>query len=240
MKTLHTWFIAVTLLLFANAAQNALAVPSYILGEIPSQTVWHGGARTLSITGGPFTVSAEPLPKGPIQLASDAASQWIFTYSPHPEDIRPFEVTINGADKSQTFTITPQPNLPPERSVFPTDQHTQPAISTHEVAVTRTFTALPEPLNYVPMCSSKRGLWAKPSKLKPAMRMAPLRRTEIFAETVIIRSPVRWRQTAVTIHARNLIFEGQGKRQTTPDERTQIPQRPRSFWPGWRRWAQSG
>src|SRR5690606_39042260 len=43
-----------------------------------------------------------------------------------------------------------------------------------------------------------------------------LRSLTLYADQVIVRSPLRFPRTDVTIHARELIFEGEGRIDTSP------------------------
>jgi hypothetical protein len=204
------------------------ALPDYELGAIPNQTVWHSSSRAFQIIGGPFSMTVANAAKGPVELAPNTTGQWIFRYAPDPADIKPFNVAVAAGANSQTFTITPQPNLAPEQYVFPTDKHTQPAISTYELSISDSPTPLPEELNYTKQflrnvrvvgetveiqAGHQNGLFEAYSDRRDLKSM------EIIAETIVIRSLLRLKQTALTIRARNLIFADNGKLQTTPDEK---------------------
>jgi hypothetical protein len=211
----------------------AAVPPSYNLNSIPDQTVWSGSSRSFIIraAGGPMVVNASPVPAGDLTLESLGTNgDWLFTYQPAPSDILPFDVTISVAPLAfTTFTITPQPILPPETSVFGTDQHTLPVVSKGEPQSFERNSLLAQALNYetaivkyvrfvgdaiVLEAGHTNGLYD--AYCDGRRDIASL---EIFAETVTIRDPLRMKQTDVTIWARELIFEDDGQISTTPEER---------------------
>ena len=220
----------------AFAQTNAPA--RYRLGTIPDQTVWEGSARSILIYsdggGGALSVSALPQPKGPLTLAPyEETSDWLFVYVPDAEDLCPFDVTVTASPNvSQTFTLTPQPTLPPETAAFGTDQHTQPMISTAEVSVFEAPAYPPRRLNYgvtdardVRVAGDTIVLEAgHTNRLYEAYcdgNRRDIGSLEIMADTVIVRDELRMKQTDVTIWARELIFENEGSLTTTPEERLQ-------------------
>ena len=226
---------------FSHAQSDPLAL--YELGGIPDQTVWSGSTRSFLVyasggAGATFTVQTIPTPQGSVTLEPHESPNWLFRYSPVAGEVRPFEVRITasaGEPSSQTFTISPEQVLPPERTVFATGEHTQPpAISQSEVSVFDEPSLLPEALNYqnsivrnvqlvgdevVIEAGHGNGLY---EAYFTGDRL-DIKTMEIIAERVIIRSAARLKQTDVTITARELIFEAEGVLQTTPEERTSSP-----------------
>jgi predicted nucleic acid-binding Zn-ribbon protein len=242
MRSLAT--LAAVLLVQAQlACAQAESLAHYSLGGIPEQTVWHGNARSFLVRSGEaagvsFVVSASPAPQGTLTLEAHATPNWLFRYEPAPQDVRPFEVTITasqGQPAAQTFTIAPQQVLPPETTVFATGQHTQPVvISTSEVSVFDIPSRLPENLNYlndivrnVQVVGDEVVIEAgHPNGLFEAYcngDRRDIQSLEIIADRVLIRSAARLKQTAVTITARELVFEGEGMLKTTPEERISSP-----------------
>ena len=213
------------------------APPRYELGNVPDQTVWSGSSRTFLVysPGGAnalLTVAASPQPRGALTLEPFQDSDWLFRFAPDPADVAPFNVTISGGGVSQSFIIAPQPTLPPEASVFQTDQHTQPLISTHEVSVFDQPTLFKEDLNYVNDIVHHVRIVGETVEFEEGHENGlyeayangdrrDIKTMDIIAERVIVRSPVRLKQTAVTIWARELVFEGEGSIKTTPEERLQ-------------------
>ncbi|MBE7501109.1 MAG: hypothetical protein HS113_12520 [Verrucomicrobiales bacterium] len=224
-----------------TTAQPAAAA-RYALGSVPDQTVWSGSERSFHLhwndrPGVTMTVAASPAPAGPLILEPSAATDWRFHYRPAAADKTPFTVTVaaslGGETTAQSWQITPQPVLPPEAAVFGADQHTQPIpFATAGIRVFDRPTPLAESLNYqqqilrdVRIIGETVELEANhPNGLYEAYGNGDrrdLKRVEIIAERLIIRSPVRFKQTQVTLQARELIFEGAGQIKTTPEERTQ-------------------
>jgi len=210
--------------------------PRYELGEVPDQTVWSGSSRRFLVhsAGAPLTLTASPQPQGVLTLEPHLESDWLFRYLPALADRSSFNVTISGGGRSQSFAVTPQPSLPPEVSVFQTDQHTQPLISTHEVNVFDQASLFPENLNYTNRIVHEIRIVGDTVELEEDHENGlyeaygngdrrDIKSMNIIAERVIVRSPVRLKQTAVTIWARELVFEGEGRIQTTPEERLQSP-----------------
>src|SRR5690606_21261348 len=124
-------------------------------GEIPDQTVWSGSSRAFLVHStqnpqGILTLNTAPEPQGTLAFQQqEEEEQWLFRYVPSSDDLQPFQVTISGPGETQTFTVTPQPSLPPETTVFATGEHTGPVlISSSEASVYESLSPLPEPLNY--------------------------------------------------------------------------------------------
>jgi predicted nucleic acid-binding Zn-ribbon protein len=216
---------------------QTIVPPRYELGEVPDQTVWSGSSRSFLVysaggAGAALALTASPQPQGVLTLEPHLESDWLFRYLPAPADSSSFNVTISGGGQSQSFVIAPQPSLPPEASVFQTDQHTQPLISTHEVSVFDQASVLRENLNYQNRIVHHVRIVGETVELQEDHEnglyeayangdRGDIKSMDIIAERVIVRSPVRLKQTAVTIWARELVFEGEGLIQTTPEERLQ-------------------
>ncbi len=208
-----------------SSAQEPL--PKYELGKIPSQSVWVGSSRAFEVIGGPFTMMVDTQPMGVTQLLRDIEGKWTFRYTPDIADIDPFKVTITAVGKSQTFLVTPKPDLPPERSFFPTQKHTQAAVSTYEISVVDEQTALREPLNLQTNFLHNVQIIGETVEIESRhanglyeayANRGDIKSMELIAEKVVVRSPLRLKQTAVTIRARELVFEANGKILTTPEE----------------------
>ena len=216
------------------------AAARYALGTVPDQTVWVGSTRFLQLhwdnrTGVVMTLTADPAPTGHLTLAPFEGPDWMLSYAPDPADFSPFNLTVtakaDGQQASQTWRMSPQVTLPAEADFFGTDQHTQPpTVATHEVSVFDQVEPLQASLNYqsslphnirivgesvVLQQGHENGLYE--AYCDGARR--DLRSVEILAERVVVRSPVRWKQTDVTIRARELVFEGDGQIKTTPEEK---------------------
>lgn len=218
--------------------------PRYALGTVPDLTVWSGSTRLLLIhagdpAGAVLTLQAAPPPQGPLSLELYQEPDWLFRYSPAPQDKTPFTVTVtatkNGQTTAQSWQVTPEPVLPPETDFFGTEKHTQPVpISTSGIEVFDQAEPLKASLNYqsqflhharivgdtvVLQANHANGLYEAYCNGD----RDDLKSLEIIAERVVVRSPVRLKQTQVTIWARQLAFEGEGQIKTTPEEKPESP-----------------
>jgi hypothetical protein len=121
--------------------------------------------------------------------------------------------------------------LPPEFTVFGTNERTQltNAAASDLIRLDRR-SVLQEDFNYLSRFTYAVNLISpgtiiieagNPNLLYTAYNdRADIKTMEIMAKTVIIRSPLRLKQTALTIYARELRFEGAGQITTTPEEKT--------------------
>ena len=239
--------IAILFLGVAGALAQTAQSPRCNICSIPDQIAWHNGTNQFlvhwdnapSVT---FAVAAYPQPVGVISLAPADGSNWVYRYVPAAADRTSFTVTLTatlgGQTTAQSFTTTPQPSLPPEQSVYGTDQHTQPLISTYGTKVFDRESLGNEVLNYrtgkvhsvrivgetvVIERNNANGLYEIYFNTDENLARRDLKTMEIFAEQVVIRSPVRLKQTDVSISARELRFEQDGQIKTTPHEITTSP-----------------
>lgn len=231
---------ASTLLLQPVLCAQGTEAARYALGTVPDQTVWSGSTRFLQLywadhPGVDMSLSANPPPVGRLTLDAFDGSDWMFSYAPDPADVTPFDLTVtataDGQQFSQTWQMSPQAGLPPEADFFGTEQHTQPpAIATYEASVFDQTGPLQVALNYqtspphivqivgdtvVLEQGHENGLY----EAYCDGNRRDLQSVEIIADTVFVRSPVRWKQSQVTIRARELHFEGDGQIKTTPEEK---------------------
>jgi hypothetical protein len=242
----HLAILLVILTLSLAAHVQTAEPPRYNIGTIPDQTAWCNGTNQFCIhwnanPGASFTVGTYPQPVGLISLVPFQGTNWLFQYVPAAADKTPFTVTLTASlgnqTLSQSFTTTPQPVLPPEQSVFGTDQHTQPMpILTYGTKVFDRESLGNENLNYQSAkvhsvriigetveIEAGNSLYEAYFKADESTARKDIKSMEILAEKVIIRSPVRLKQTDVTIRARELRFEGGGQIKTTPQETTTLP-----------------
>ena len=93
---------------------------SYPLGTIPPLSLWDGETLTFTITtpktnGAKFSMRATPIPKGKLSLDENTG---VFSYQAAREDREEFSVTLRHGEKTQSFSITPQPRLPSDFHVI--------------------------------------------------------------------------------------------------------------------------
>jgi hypothetical protein len=194
-------------------------------------------------------MTATPPPAG--ALAFDSATGRL-TYAPSAADRLPFAVTFRTAQGLQgTFEITPlnsrpaedividvaprpiDPNLPGDESrdfIQITESRNPPDLIGPET--NRTIKPFNDHTNDTinVTISGKTLVFASghPNHLyetyNDSNRPFPnLREVHLYADKIIVRSPLLLPQTRVSIHARELRFEGNGRIETTPRSRARRP-----------------
>lgn len=238
VNLIYTFSIYIFLL-----CSTAAALPRFNVNEIPTQTVWHDVLCEFLVhwednAGASFDVVADPEPVGHYELVYDSATDVRFKYTPDEDDKHPFTVSIS-ADSgddwlSHSFEIIPMANLIPEQDVFSTESHTQPGTGdSSDIDIFDNPSLLLENFNYNTTTTHslriigeeiifeeghENGLYESYNDRRDIKEM------EIIAERLIIRSPLRLKQTNVIISARELRFEGaDAKIITTPEEKTTKP-----------------
>lgn len=208
----------------------------YALGTIPPQTIWSGEVLSFRITstlgnGVVFSLQCTPVPEGAIALDGKTGR---FQYTPTLNDREAITVrfTAKAGDKEekQEVSVTPLPRLPsdynllehaaktpdPEsrshiqtseqdagKAVFNNTGNTQVPIDTKEVSI-----------------SGMKLVFEQNSKTYPLFdqynHRPNIQRLNMYADEIVIRSPLKLPGTTVHIHARSLRFEGDGSLDTTP------------------------
>jgi len=185
-----------------------------------------------------FSVRATPVPKGKLSLDENTGS---FSYQAAPEDRDEFSVAIRHGEKSQSFSITPQPRLPSDFHVI--EHVSAPPAKDSRVYVTyceedagrAIFNNQSDYKNESDaQIDTKRVTLAgvklvlerteDPSSLYNRLNgRTDLRELIICADEIIIGSPLKLPGTEVSIYARVLTFQGAGQIITTP---LSVPTRP--------------
>ncbi|MBI4600741.1 MAG: hypothetical protein HY721_02160 [Planctomycetes bacterium] len=203
-------------------------IPSYSVGSIPDVEAWQGRAVRFFVVPDPelgkaASVAADLRPQGPMTF--DPA-RGLFAYDPSPEDRKDFSVSFLSGSGSvlQTVTFAPLAHLPPEETAMEDLRHGfdqgGAAVPDPEgrdyVFVTEELSAAEEDFNLasrktrIVTVSGRRLLFEKDTP-KNALHTfdgnEDIREMRIYAETVVIRSPLRFPQTRVVIVARELRFE---------------------------------
>jgi hypothetical protein len=200
--------------------------PTYLIGEIPPQTAWIGTNRTFYVAvtnwgaGVAYSCAVTPQPAGSLTL--DAGSG-LFSFAPAAVDKGIFLCVFSAAQGtnlvSQTVQIQAMEHLPPETEVFGlTPTHGLPDEDDNDYILrNEVFCDAPESFNWqwrtnriITLAGKKlvfqeghaNGLYAYNDN-------ADIKAMNIYAETVVIRSPLRLPQTAVMIYAKELRFEDQ-------------------------------
>ncbi len=226
---------AVSLLLLAFApalsAQPADS-PVYEVGQVPDQRVWYNPDSA----GLVFGVSAPGLGENPTISATwdvnrrpDGILEFDeerdrLTFVPAPTDTDPIEVNFlavgSGPSVFQSVILEPMQPLPPEAQAFGID----PVPSSLPDPESRDFIEVQDVFNGDSIdfneasevetrnvqIIGKRIVWeaGHPNSLYENFHDQPnIRDLVMEAETVVIRAPLHFPQTNVTIHAANLVFE---------------------------------
>lgn len=223
---------------------QAQEVPQFRIGGIPSQIAWHGTTlqfRVYSdISGAVLSKTVNGPPAGTIIFNN---SKGLFTYTPASADNEQFFVeftaTGNGGESvSQEVEINPTPHLPSEQIVFGIDPKTYPDAEYMDYVVRNEVKSeTEESFNNVSRYTRSVSIsgktlvfqedFAKNTLYNDYNDNEDIKDFSLFAETVIIRSPLNLPQTRVNIRARELRFENVGAEKacinTTPKSLTERP-----------------
>ncbi len=213
-------------------------IPAFDLVEIPAQQARQSDTlefvvneATSNLT---LQVTATPPPTGP--LAFDAATGR-FTYTPAAADRLPFSLTFStGGVQAATTIVTPLPNLPNEEITINYSRPLPDEESRDYINISETQHP-PELFNDATNATLSVDISGKtlvfamnhPANLhRQYSGRENIKEFRLFADRVIIRSPLLLLQTHVSIHARELRFEGDGLIDTTP--RARMLQPPGATW----------
>jgi hypothetical protein len=179
--------------------------------------------------GAALQMTANPPPAG--ALAFDPTSGRV-TYTPAPADRLPFTVRfVTGQGVAGSFELTPLNALPLEASVIEYDRPLPNEESRDYITITESRNPA-ETFNDADTETISASISGKtlvfaanhPAHLYEAYNgRFDVKELHLFADRVIIRSPLLLPQTRVTIHARELRFEADGRIETTPRTRTLQP-----------------
>lgn len=209
-------------------------VPAFTLGTVPEQHARAGQPLEFFVTdvppGGVLQVTAVPPPAG--SFTFDPATGRV-RYTPAAADHVPFTVSfsVDGV-LAATSTVTPLQTLPPEEAVIQYDRPLPSDESRDYITISENQITTPELFNNVSTqvflvdISGKTLVFeaAHPAHLHRVYNEREnIKELRLYADKVIIRSPLVLPQTRVTIHARELRFEGGGLIDTTPRSRWTKP-----------------
>ena len=241
MNHSHIATISALLLTFVPAAIAQDEAPTrYNVAAVPDQTVWSSTTRSFHLhwdeqLGTTFTYTASPQPTGTISLTPILGSDWQFSFTPSETDENPITITLRasraGQSTSHEFVLDPQQALAPEEAFFASGEHTQAPVSRADVSVFVKTDPVARQLNYVNRNSRTVRIIGETVELEDghanglAEFFGPndIRSIEIIAERVIVRDVMIAKQTDLTIYARELAFEDDGKFVTTPQIKTTSP-----------------
>ncbi|HSH17335.1 MAG TPA: hypothetical protein VLD18_14935, partial [Verrucomicrobiae bacterium] len=201
-------------------------LPVFDFQAIPEQHAWHGEALEFFVTNlppaGQLQVTGVPPPAG--SLTFDPVTGRV-TFLPAPTDRLPFALTFStGGAPVATTVITPLSNLPLEDVVIPYDRPLPDDESRDYITISEVLNAAEVFNNFTNQTltveiSGKTLVFdaAHPANLHRQYNgRENIKEFRLYADRVIIRSPLLLPQTHVTIHARELRFEGDGVIDTTP------------------------
>jgi hypothetical protein len=179
--------------------------------------------------GTPLELQATPMPAGP--LVYDPATGHL-RYTAVPADRLPFTVSLSTpVGLSGSFEVTPVNPLGVDEQVIEYDRPLPDAESRDYMTLTQTRNP-PAVFNnftnetYTVTLSGQTLVFAEghpASLLRQFGGRIDVRELHLFADRVIVRSPLLLPAAHVTIHARELRFEGEGCIDTTPKPRTRVP-----------------
>ncbi len=202
-------------------------IPTFALGTVPELHARAGQTLEFFVNdvppGGSLQVRAVPPPAG--SFTFDPATGRV-RYTPAPTDHIPFTLsfTVNGV-LAAASTVTPLQSLPPEDVVLQYDRPLPDGESRDYITINETPSAAPELFNstsnqvFAVDISGKTLVFeaAHPAHLHRVYSgRENIKELRLYADKVIIRSPLLLPQTHVTIRARELRFEGDGAINTTP------------------------
>ena len=209
------------------------------VNDLGSTTVWHGDSLIHYVTwpdhpDATFGLQVDAPPLGPLGVLQDP-NGWLFYYSPDPNDLAAFEVTLTAQDGAATdrtmFVVTPMPRLVPEHEAFGLQSHTQPSPLSREVrksdvadigggTVERNYESAAY-LHDVSFSGRTVVVEAGSEIFDDYNGTRNIKTFTITADTVIVRERFWLPMADVTICARELRFEGRDAQIcTTPVEKT--------------------
>jgi len=203
-------------------------IPTFALGTVPEQHARAGRTLEFLVNGVPpgaqLQVTGTPPPSAG-SFSFDPVTGRV-SYTAGATDRLPFTLTylVNGVPAG-TSTITPLQNLPPEEVVINYDRPLPNDESRDYITISETPSAGPVLFNGVTNqvltvdISGKTlvfGAGHTARLLEAYTDRRNIQEFRLYADRVIIRSPLVLPQTHVTIRARELRFEGDGVINTTP------------------------
>jgi hypothetical protein len=202
-------------------------------------TIAPGGSHTVGRAHSPLRyVNRDPEPEVPVRVGTEIGSAWLARASFSGELLAMFVLT---PDVHQTFTITdtfakrvaerfPMPSpLPPIQNVAlvgdtrqrprhrdhiaiaDREYRRRPTFNTRKDIITRSVRISGVELVWDPVRDTEYGLLSFSGD-----SVLDLEVLELYADRVVIAAPLRFPGTSVSIHARELVFQGDGCIDTTP------------------------
>lgn len=219
-------------LLFApqSQAQSGPQQPliSYALDDIPIQSFWRGSTITWQLQQpglqGPYTIVSDPEAHGTLSIDRTTG---LFKFIAADGDLGNIHITVSaqshdGGGVSKQFVISVLDGLPPEYELVSKARPLPADDSVQYISVTESDDPIHKPFNTQSdqklvnaTVSGKKIIFDSKADANGLVgRFATGQRTDIetldiYAETLIIRSPLIFHQTNVRIFAKELRFEDQ-------------------------------
>lgn len=232
-RNLHNWIEPVPVEVYVVGGRTSAVsvvfspVPAFAIGTVPEQHARAGQTIEFLVNGVPpgasLQVAGVPPPAG--SLTFDPLTGRV-SYAPTAADRVPFTLafSVNGT-LAATSTVTPLQTLPPEEAVISYDRPLPNDESRDYITISENLSAAEELFNnmsrqmFTVDISGKTLVFetTHPAQLHRIYNAREnIKELRLYADRVIIRSPLVLPQTHVTIHARELRFEGNGSIDTTP------------------------
>ncbi len=193
-------------------------VPEYVVGEIPPLSVRHGETLRFAIESFDANLEFEPHPDVERDITFDGR---VFAYTPSPAERVAFTVTLTlSSGVEQTIAVAPTAETQPEQTIL---QYRGDLVD----AEAKTYLKVieedlgEENFNYRTR-NVRRVVISGPTVVFEAGHendlytlyadgVDDIKEMEIYADTVVFRSPTRLQGTTVSIFARQLRFEDLGE-----------------------------
>jgi len=221
---------------FVLVDESILSMLSYKIGDIPDQSVWHGGDGFVGFivytdkVADKITLSCTK-PDFPVGIIEFNKTTGVFLYYPDMSAGRDFTVTFTAESAGkviddQMVRFTMMAATLPDFAAFginsgkefkSDDNYT---VEVENPLGTKPFnTVANKPVSSVSI-SGKELVFDKnaPNSFHNWSNQDYIYDLNLYAEKVIIREPLFFRQTNVTIYAKELVFEGAGSINTSPVE----------------------
>lgn len=214
-------------LVFLGLATQVLAVadsPVYTIGSVPSQSVFRGTTLSFQLQAArpgtaTFSYSVNPgyqVPRGAIALDS---SSGLFSYTPSAEDKFDFWLTFSSSSPDSSQDSQPVHfTLPPETDLIQPSLAIPDPASTDYLLVTQSQNPSLETFNGISRMTWNVEISGKTvvfdgstpnyGGLYTRFHNRPdMKNMSIYAETLIVRNPVKFPGANLTVHARHVRFE---------------------------------
>ena len=213
----------------------------YLLGNVPPVTVRYGESAIFHVYTGDGATLSCTVNGSPVNRPTFDSATGQFEYTPAAEDREAFSVTFSTSGSitaSQTVPVQPIARLLPEEHILTYKRDIPKPHSKDYLTVTEVKNPTPEPFNNQNLNTRAVTISGKTVVIEKGFPdnglyeqyhgRPDIKIFTVYAETLILRSPLELPQTEVTVYARELRFEDKpGQPQaslcTTPRHISSIP-----------------